>query len=301
MPEPIDCLIVGAGPAGLTAATYLARFRRSVTVIHDNASRAALIPFSHNYPGAASSGIAGPRILQQLAAQARHYGAKIVSGHVDRLTRQDAVFSAHFGARALHARKALLATGVVDIEPALPQVEQAIRRGYVRHCPICDAYEIIDHNVALIGSGAHAFNEALFLRHYTPRVTVLTHKGDTELTPAQRQTLAAQGVAIIDEPIAAVFIEGDKIAALRLHSGKEHRFDTLYSALGATIRSELALALGAAHNRDGALTVDAHQQTSIAGLYAAGDVVQSLNQIAVAFGQAAIAATHIHNRLRQEQ
>lgn len=297
MSDVLDCLIIGAGPAGLSAATYLTRFRRRVQVVHDDASRAALIPMSHNYPGAID-GVPGPQILQQLQAQARRYAAEIVSGHVDNLLHTDGFFTAHTGTTIVRARKVILATGVVDIEPALANLGDAIRQGYVRHCPICDAYEIIDRTVALIGSGDHAFKEALFLRHYTRNLTVLTLDSDTHFSAAQRQQLAAQQITVVDEPVAEVFIDGDRIGALRMRSGKEHRFDTLYSALGAKVRSELAIALGAEHDATGALCVDAHQQTTVPGLYAAGDVVQSLNQIVVAYSHAAIAATHIHNQLR---
>jgi 2-polyprenyl-6-methoxyphenol hydroxylase-like FAD-dependent oxidoreductase len=89
----IDCLIVGGGPAGLTAAIYLARFRRNVTVVDSGQSRAALIPESHNYPGFAE-GISGPDLLASLREQASRYGARLENGKVEKLRKSDGQFEA---------------------------------------------------------------------------------------------------------------------------------------------------------------------------------------------------------------
>lgn len=294
--SPLDCLIVGAGPAGLLAATYLARFRRWVRIAHDNASRASLIPRSRNYPGYAD-GIVGNDVLLHLREQTERYRVPIVNAHIANLARDGELFTTEIAGETVRARTVILATGVVDIEPALPNVADAIRRGYVRHCPICDAYEVQDKKVAVIGSGEHAMKEALFLRHYTEDLTLLA-AGAHAFDEAQRKRARAAGIALIEEPVSEVHIDGARIRALRMHSGKEHAFETIYSALGAKVRSQLAIGLNAKHDEQGSLKVDAHQQTSVDGLYAAGDVVNTLNQIAVAFAHAALAATAVHNRLR---
>jgi thioredoxin reductase (NADPH) len=191
----------------------------------------------------------------------------------------------------------LLATGVLDIEPKLPNLLEAVRRRYVRHCPICDAYEVIDQNVGIIGYSERALQEAQFLRGYTPHLTLLT-LGE-RLSGEQHDTARSAGIRVVEEPVIEVEVQGPRIAAIRTEGGREYRFDTVYSALGAWVRSELALALGAEHTEDGELLCDDHQRTSVPGLYAAGDVVHALNQIAVAMGQAAIATTDIHNALRE--
>lgn len=301
--EVVDSLIIGAGPAGLTAATYLARFRRRLRVIDSNESRAALIPLSHNCPGY-PHGIAGPELLARLRAQAAVYGVDVTHATVTALTAvpERGFLATIDNGETLLARKVLLATGVVDIEPPLPNVEGALRRGYLRHCPICDAFEVIDKKVGVIGFGSSALKEALFLRHYTDDLTLLTLGEPMALGDDEKVKMDAAGIRVIEEPIAEVYIEDNKIAALRTHSNREHRFDTLYSALGARNRSALAHSLGTAcadGPDDGALIVGEHQRTSVPDFYAAGDVVHSLNQISVAMGQAAIAATDIHNSLRE--
>jgi thioredoxin reductase (NADPH) len=294
---PLDCLVIGAGPAGLTAAIYLARFRRRFRVIDGGASRAALIPTSHNLAGF-PDGIAGTALLERMAAQARKYGAEIVPGTVASLERcADGVFAAQVDGRLLRARTALMATGVVDIEPELPNLPQAIRQGLIRHCGICDGYEVIDHRVGVIGRGDSGLREALFLRTYTDDITLLSLGQSLDLSSEELQKAAAAGLVLIEEPVASVAIEGDRIASLTLQGGTCKRFDSVYSVMGSKARSDLAQGLGAKLDDKSCVVTDEHQSSSIKGLYAAGDVVRSLDQISVAMGEAAIAATSLHNLL----
>lgn len=300
-----DCLIVGGGPAGLTAGVYLARFRRDVLVIDAGEPRAALIPTSRNCPGF-PDGIRGRDLLRAMRAHAQRFGVPVFDGTVTRVAIDETSRETRFLAawrpqdggaeRRAAARTVLLATGVVDIEPRLVRLERAIREGYVRHCPICDGYEVIGRRIGVIGFGSGGVEEALFVRTYSADVTLLTLGEPMGLDDDSRRRLEAAGVGIVEEPIVEIEIDEGKISCLQTASG-EHRFDTLYSALGAKVRSELALSLGAAHDETGALIVDDRQRTSVEGLWAAGDVSSSLNQISVAVGQAAIAATAIHRSL----
>ncbi len=294
----LDCLIVGGGPAGLTAAIYLARFRRRAVLVDAGSSRAAWIPISHNHPGF-PDGIAGEELLARMRAQAGRYGASILAGEIGRLERRADGFTATMadGLR-LRARHVLLATGGEDQPPPmdLPTLGEAVGRGLLRYCPICDAYEARDRRIALVGARKCRVHEALLLRGYTSDLTVLTLREPWDLAEEERATLAEAGIGLIEAPIAELAIEGESLVA-RTCEGHSHRFDTLYAALGMRARSGLARSLGAEHDADGALAVDRHQETTVPGLYAAGDLVQGLAQISVAMGHAAIAATAIHNRL----
>lgn len=285
MTETWDAVIVGAGPAGLTAATYLARFRRRVLVLDGGQPRAAWIPESHNTPGF-PAGIGGPELLARLRAQALEFGAEIRPGLAEGLEPMDRAFRIRTGEAPYQAAAVLLATGVADHLPDLPGLDAAIRDSRVRLCPICDAYEAIDGRLAVLGSGAFAGREAEFLRTYSADVTILAPDDDPQ-TP--------QGALRIEFPELALAPDG---VVLRQLGQPERRFDYLYLALGCTARSDLAARAGARRDETGNLIVDAHQMTSVAGLYAAGDVVRGLNQIAVGAGEAAIAATAMHNRLR---
>ncbi|MBU2378717.1 MAG: NAD(P)/FAD-dependent oxidoreductase [Alphaproteobacteria bacterium] len=295
----VDVLIVGAGPAGLTAATYLARFMRSVLVADGGEPRAGWIPLSHNMPGF-PAGISGDDILARMRDQAEEYGAETETGRVETLAHDGAVFTASLNGRQVRARAVLLATGVEDHRPDLPGVERAIERSLVRICPICDGYEATDKAVAVIGHSDKGAREAAFLRTYSDRVTLI-HVGPADAL-TERAALERLDIKLVETPIKTVHLEGDHVTAhvWNLGWGDETRtFDLVYSALGTSPNVGLAEGLGARLADDGRLEVDLHQKTSIPGLYAAGDVVRGLNQIAVATAEAAVAATDIHNTLRQ--
>ena len=262
----MDCLVIGAGPAGLTAAIYLARFRRRVLVIDGGASRASWIPVSHNMPGF-PEGVGGPGLLARMRTQALQYGAEIRPGEVERLQAlPEGGFIASANGQDIRAERVLLATGGLDVEPELPGVRDAVRRGLVRYCPICDAFEIIGQNVALIASGKCRVREALLLRAYTARLSVITLGHELHMPDEERAQLHEAGVRILEEPVAGLTVEGDRIGAWHMQGGGKHTFDTVYTALGVRVRSGLATALGAEADEDGALIVRDHQKTSVPGL-----------------------------------
>lgn len=288
-----DIVIIGAGPAALTAATYLGRFRRRPMVLDGGASRARWIPTSHNMPGF-PAGISGIEILAHLRSQALRYGAHIRPAYVKSLLRTEDGFELDLGAERLRARNLLLATGVQDHLPPIAGAAEAVLRSVVRVCPICDAFEAIGKKIAVISDNDSGGREAEFLTTYSNHVTLIAM---AHVPTTSRQRLEARGIEIVQTSWSALEIRG---AALHLHSASGPRtFDVAYTALGCTPRFDLAADLGAARDSGNALTVDDHQQTSIPSLYAAGDVVRGLNQIAVAAAEGAIAATDIHNRLRQ--
>jgi thioredoxin reductase (NADPH) len=294
----LDCLIIGGGAAGLVASTYLSRFRRSVKVLDSSQSRLLWIPTSHNYPGFAQ-GIHGRDILARLRAQAVEYGVEMIDGRVDHLSkRDDGVFVAQIADRQFEARTVILATGVVDIAPEFPGAAEAITAGNLRFCPICDGYESIGRCTAVVGNGNGGINEALFIRHFAEDLSLLTIGAPFQPSAEQQETLDAIGVRIIESAMTGLSYRDDKIIEVQFEDGSARAFDVVYAALGTKVNSELAQAIGARCEDDGAVIVDDHMNTSVDGLYAAGDLVSALNQITVAMGHAAIAATAIHNRLR---
>lgn len=304
MTEPetdrVDCLVVGAGPAGLTAALYLARFRRRFALVDSGESRARWIPTSHNIP-AFADGIGGPEILARQREHLARFGVAPAAGDVLSLESGRDGFVAEVrleagGRRRVVARRVLLATGSVDVEPELPDLPDAIRRGLVRYCPICDGYEAANRRIAVIGHGDRGLGEAVFIaRTYSADVTLLTLGRPLDLDPDQRRRVARHGVTLVREPVLALTVGEGGVATVEA-GGAAHRFEVLYSALGLTRRASLATALGADTDAAGALVVDEYGRTSVPGLYAAGGVVRGLDQIVVAMGQAAVSATRIHNR-----
>ncbi|MGG5823409.1 NAD(P)/FAD-dependent oxidoreductase [Falsiroseomonas sp. HW251] len=294
MQDEVDALVVGGGPAGMTAALYLARFRRRVVVADAGDPRAAWIPASHNIPFFAD-GIPGPEILARQREHLGRYRIPVVAAAVTSLVREGEGFAATLdGSAVIRARHVLLATGARDIEPELPDLRDAVRRGLVRYCPVCDGFESRGKRIAVIGHGATGAGEALFIaRTYSDDVTLLT-LGRMDMDAPTRERLERHGVRVVEKPVTALDVQDGRIAALRV-DGAELRFDILYSALGLDYRTELAAALGAERDAKGALVVDGGMQTTVKGLYAAGDIVTGLDQIVVGMGHAAIAATRIHN------
>jgi thioredoxin reductase (NADPH) len=295
--DPLDCLIIGGGPAGLTAGIYLGRFRRRVLVADTGQSRMEWIPRSHNLPGFLD-GVEGSVLLETMREQARRYDADVYPGRVENVVIEDDLFRAEIEGRSLTARTVLLATGVVEIPPPLPHVADAIKQGLIRTCPICDGYESMGKRVAVLGEGDHAAAEALFLRTYVDDLSLLLPDEGATLSDDRRQALAEAGIAVRHVRIGAIRLQDDGVTALTAEDGADHRFDVIYSAFGTTAQTGLAQSLGARMDDEARLIVSHHQETSIPGLYAAGDLVRGLNQISVATGEAAIAATAIHNRLR---
>ncbi len=291
-----DCLVVGGGPAGLTAAIYLARFHLSVTVIDAGHSRARSIPCTRNHAGF-PDGISGIELLERMRRQAERYGADLRDGTVSAVEPDENGLAVTAGGETWRCHTVLLATGVINRRPSLlddDTHDRALAAGALRYCPVCDGYEVTDRRVALLGTGRHGCDEALFLRSYTADVTLVAPDGVHALSDEQRRTLAGAGV-VLEEACRAMALAGDRIVLSFAAGSRE--FDALYPALGTDPCSQLAGQAGAKLTKDGCLLVDAHQRTSVAGLYAAGDVVVGLDQIGVAMGGGGIAATTIRNDL----
>jgi thioredoxin reductase (NADPH) len=296
MERRLDCLVIGAGPAGLTAAIYLARFHLAIRVVDAGKSRAAMIQRTRNhagYPG----GISGPELLARMRDQAGEFGVAVTEGLVEKLELCTNGFTARAGEESWPARSVLLATGVVNNRPPIaPEIhDAALARGLLRYCPICDGYEVTDRVVGVIGKRTHGLNEALFLRMYTSDVTLIAPDAEHALSEEEQAKVEQAGIRLVNGPCQPLRIADDRIVVIT--PAGELSFDAVYPALGSVIRSELATRLGAQGTEDGCLVIDAHQRTTVPGLYAAGDVAKGLDQISHAMGEAGVAATTIRNDL----
>ncbi|WP_342740614.1 NAD(P)/FAD-dependent oxidoreductase [Bradyrhizobium sp. B117] len=291
--QPIDCLIVGGGPAGMMAAIYLARFRRRVCVVDTGASRAALIPRSHNVPGFVH-GLSGAELIARMSAQLDELAVTRVEAEVTALQRQGHGFQASWRGGAHEAATVILASGIVDTHPPFDEWRAAVADGLLRYCPVCDAFEARGCRIGVVGPLGPAAGKALFLRGYSRDVTLFATARDGEETATSG--LAEAGVEVVFAPDLRLRRTANRIEAV-FANGRTTQFDMVYPVMGAEVRSKLAVSLGAEHTADNYLKVDDHQHTSVSGLLGIGDVVTDLHQISVAFGHAAIAACTIHNSL----
>lgn len=295
----LDCLIIGAGPAGLTAGINLNRFLRNVRIIDAGHSRALLIPRTHNYPGF-TDGISGNDLLEKLRDQLYANGGSVTSGKVMDLQRtRDGTFLAETQEETIRAKTVLLATGMIDIEPELEGFQAVKEKGLIRYCPICDGFEFTDERIGIIARDERGVGEAIFIKQFSANLTMIDIADGAYLDPPSMDRLASEKIDLLQGHVQCIFTDEQEGVRIRMEEGAEHVFDILYCALGTRVRSELGMDLGALRNPGDYLVVNPHMQTGIEGLYAAGDMTNHLSQITVATGQAAIAATAIHNRLNR--
>ncbi|MGY0611681.1 MULTISPECIES: NAD(P)/FAD-dependent oxidoreductase [unclassified Luteimonas] len=288
----IDVIVVGGGPAGLTAATYLHRFHRSCLVLDAGESRARWIPESNNCPGF-PHGVSGNELLRRMREQAGEVGLLTEQAMVDGIAPLDAGFQVTADRRRWRARKVILATGVTDRLPDGSWVAAAIASGALRLCSVCDAYEASDLVIGVHGPADAVGSHALFLLGYSDSVRVLpTDGGDGGDAGRKSREAGAEWLP----GGGRLAFDGEKCSYVP-PEGAPITLDTVYAYLGSDTSAGIAAAAGAVLTAEGGIIVDADQQTRLAGLYAIGDVVSGLNQISVAVGHAAIAATHAHNAL----
>jgi len=300
-PNVFDTLIIGGGPGGLTAAIYLRRFTRNVALVDKGNSRLGWIPVSHNYPGF-PDGINGKLLLDQLRCQLGKYGGEVTPGEITSLRIEDGLFigerTAPDGAVSeLRAYTVLLASGVADVGMPVERWEDAVASGAVRLCPVCDGFDVMDKRIAVATSEVNPVGHALFMRSFSRDVLLFERADTSAVDDDQQRQLQAASVRHVASPLAGVTLTDDLKPVLHTRDGESYVCDVFYPMLGESARSSLASSLGAETVECEKLAVDAHCRTSVPGLYAIGDVTRGLNQIAVAAGQAAIAATDIHNTL----
>lgn len=297
--ETVDCLIVGGGPAGLTAAIYLTRFRRKIVLVDEGNSRARWIPRSHNHAGF-PDGIGGDELLARMRTQAARYGARMVAGRIDSIEDSGNGFLAQGEGLRLEARTVILATGTENRRPDIDAEthRSALDRGQLRYCAVCDGFEATGQAIGVIGGDTHGVAEALFLRTYSENITLLA-KGTMKIGSDERALLDKLGIKIEERALARMEFDTNHAVA-HLKDGGHLRFDTVYPALGSDANDMLAQALKLEMGDGCCISVDQKQRTSREGIYAAGDLVCALDQISIAMGHAAIAATTLHNDLRRK-
>jgi thioredoxin reductase (NADPH) len=314
-----DTLIIGGGPAGLTAGIYLRRFTRSVALVDKGNSRLRLIPVSHNYPGF-PEGVPGHVLLGNLTVQLERYGGQVMAGEIVGLRIEDGLFVADYEPLAdpdaaegaggdpsedaaaaepmqIRALTVLLATGVADVGLPIESWREAIAFGSVRLCPVCDGFDVMDKRIAVATSETNPVGHAMFMRSFSSDVTLFERTAPSSLTEEDRRRLDAAGVRHIESPLVSVTLDASMKPVMHTADGQEYPADTFYPMLGEKARSSLAMQLGAETANCDEIVVDSHYATSVPGLYAIGDVTVGLNQIAVATGGAAKAAVRIHNQL----
>jgi thioredoxin reductase (NADPH) len=266
-----EVIVIGGGPAGLSAALYLARYDRRTALFDAGQGRSTWHQVNHNYLGF-PGGIPARQLRDRGYEQLAEYAHITVYHHkIEHLARRNDVFYASGQSGEWCARAVILATGVVDHYPHFEGWHEYVGRTMF-WCITCDGYGCKGQRVVVVGNHNDTASMALQLQRFTPHVTLLTHSDDHIISPTyQRRLLTAQIPIIIDRIDNAVGHDG-QLEALILNSGTRLELDQLFSHHGATPQTELAQQAGAQLAENGYILVNIDQQTTIPGLYAAGDV-----------------------------
>lgn len=290
-----DCIIIGGGPAGLTCAIFLGRYRRNVLLIHDNKPR--------NYASRAIHGFLGQHdippneLLKRGRAEAATAGVEICEGTVSNVCRNGDVFEVTTSSGKWRGRRIVLAYGVRDKLPDIPDLERYYG-GSIFHCPDCDGYEVTDKRVAVIGWGKKAVGLALKLMQWTDQLTVLTHGHEREWTKEHTSKLLSHGIGIKDEKITALEGEGGIVKAAVLSTGERVAVDAMFFTIGVERSCMLAEELGCeVDDKKPNIIVDDHKQTTVEGVYAVGDLVPGSQLAITSAADGAIAAIAVNKSL----
>lgn len=297
MRKQFDCIVIGAGPGGMTAALYLKRFQRKVLVVHSGPPRAAWIPKTKNLIGY-QGGISGPTLLRRLKSQLLEIGVPLREGQAT-VSRRGGVFSVSAGGQTYVAKKVLLATGIRDLQPNIPGLNALRRKGLLRYCPICDGFEHKGKKLLLFVTSKDCLDKIFFLFQFTRRLVVIVPP-DFSPGPGQLKKYPRLKVKFVRTTVESMRASKNGVRAVA-RDGKVYEASAAYVELGFRVRDEAFSGIkNLRRAADGRIKVNEEQKTSVPGLFAVGDCVAALAQISVAAGQAAVAATAVHNELLQE-
>lgn len=291
-----DVVIVGGGPAGLSAALSLGHFRRSVLVLDAGEHRNAASHAIHNYLGL--DGIPPQELLARGRDEARRAGAELRQARVTAVRRGEAGFVVSSdGQPNVVAARIVLATSLVDVKPDIENVEPFYGTS-VFHCPICDAASCADHRIVAISWGQQAAGFALELHHWTKQLTLATHGHG--LDESERARLARYGIEVRDERIRRIEGRDGQVERLALDDGRSIPCEAVFFSIAHQPRNELARALGCELTDLGYVKVDEKYRTTVPEVYAAGDITSREESAVDAVAEGFIAACNIHTSLYPE-
>ena len=286
-----EVMVIGGGPAGLSAALYLARYDRQVALFDAGQGRSTWHQINHNYLGF-PGGVAARELRERGYQQFAEYDQVAVLKHkIDGLRREHGLFYASSQAEEWCSRAVILCTGVIDHYPHFEGWEEYVGRSMF-WCITCDGYGCKNACVVVLGNTNASASEALQLQRFTPNLTLLTNSDDCLIDEQFQRRLKKANIALVHDKIIAADGHNGELKAIYLKSGNAFELDQLFSQQGATPKTELAESVGALLSEQGYIFVDTEQKTNVAGLYAAGDVTRlHSHQITTAVHEGGTAAS----------
>jgi len=298
-----DVVVVGGGPAGLTAALYTTRLGLDTALVDRGGGRAAMMQDTHNVIGVTEE-TSGVEFLETAKSQVESYGADVHRDFVEAAERVDdgdaaggndgdaPRFRLDGGEATYAADSVVLATGFSDVrpDPPLPPTGRGLH-----YCLHCDAYMFVDEPVYVMGTGDSAAYVAMIMLNFTDDVDVLLRGDDPEWSADTAEMLDNHPVDVVEADISASNRDdGGWLESFEFEDGTVREYRGGFPMLGSNYNTDLHESLGCELTDDGTVDVDDHGRTSVDGVYAVGDVTPGHNQIPVAMGQGAKAGIAIH-------
>ena len=290
-----DAIIVGGGPAGLTCAIFLARYRRRVLLADNGQPRNAASHGIHGFLG--HHDILPAELLKRGREEARAVGVEICDCTVQRVEKVGDIFETTTTSGTMHARRIVLAYGVRDELPDIPNIRDFYGISLF-HCPDCDGYECSDKRIGIIGWGAKAAGLTLKLLQWSCELTIFTHGRPRDLDKETTSKLLAEQVSFKDERIIAVEGKNGQVEAAVLATGERVPVDALFFNIACTRCCTLAEDLGCeVVDETPNVVVDEYRQTTVEGVYAIGDLVAGSQLVVTSAADGAVAAIAINKSL----
>ena len=296
MSDSYDVTIVGGGPAGLTAALYLARYLHSVVLIDSRDPRNWEARGINGYLGL--HGITPPELRERGRAEAARYGAKLIDGCVSTVRRdgEESFVTTLEGGRTFTSLRVMLAIGIKDVWPQVDGLDRCYGQT-VHHCPDCDGHEARGKRTVVIASGRSAAGMALALTTWTRDITICTNGKPAGIEPRVRAKLDALNIRVVDRPLARLESDGAEVRALVLDDGSVVECERVFFAIGHYPADDLGVQLGCTRDDEGLIIVDDKYRTSVRNVFAAGDITPGPHLAIAAAGGGAVAALTMHASL----
>lgn len=294
--DVFDVAIIGGGPAGLTAALWLARYLHSVVLIDSGDPRNWETRGINGFLG--SQGIRSPQLRAKGRADAEKFGAVIVDDEVTKVRNTN---SEHFvlglkKGRSIEANRLLLAIGIRDIWPPIPGLSDCY--GETAHvCPDCDGYESRDCKTVVIGSGRKSIGMALALTTWTDKIVICTNGEPPNIEQKHLDQLKKLNIPVLQEKVNYITSSEGEIKCINLDGGMALDCERLYFAIGQYPADDLGAQLKCDRDEFGLIKIDEHYHTSVKNVFAAGDIVGGAQLAIAAASDGAISAVAIHASL----